>query len=152
FVHLPPLDGISAYGITPGWFYSADLWVYPSVAASHRDTAIPNFYGINTPPRFGDLEDRDADRWVSITAHFDDRRAQSCRATGPPDARPTRRQTIAICQSELVLLSIRPLSSLPETATDPPPAPEAGPSGSTVVALTFVAIVTFGLTTRVLRR
>ncbi len=117
FVDAPEgLGGAQAYRITPGWLDSARLTLFVTSREVAPGIGSGAFTGIYVPPSFGSVDRTFARSWVRVTAHFDDARAQRCRAMGSAGSTPDRAQAVALCSEELVLLAIS-RSTSPDTAT-----------------------------------
>jgi len=114
YVDMPDgLGGTSASGIKPFWLTEWGLMLYGASNAIRTNHANDS-YVIATAPKLGDLNARFAHRWVLVTAHFDDRRAKTCRGWGVDP--PTKTQSVRICRSIMVLSSIT-TTSAPDTST-----------------------------------
>lgn len=110
------LGGTSATYITPSWLTESGLTLYGSANAI-RNGMVNDFYVVAIPPGLGDLQARYARHWVSLTAHFDDPAARTCRGHGPKDAGPpTLAEAISACRSIMVMSSID-TTWAPDTAT-----------------------------------
>lgn len=121
FVDQPEgLGGTSASGIKPVWLTEWGLILYGASNAISTDHAN-DFYTIAIPPGLGDLNVHYARRWVVVTAHFDDRRARTCRGWGVDHV--SKKEALRACRSILVLSSVS-LTSAPDTSTGPTAATE----------------------------
>lgn len=107
------LGGTNASGIVPAWLTEWGLLLYGSSNAIRLGLAN-DVYVIAIPPKLGDLNKRYAHRWVMVTAHFDDPRARTCHGWGVD--KPTRKESVRVCRSILVLSSVS-LTSAPDTST-----------------------------------
>jgi hypothetical protein len=137
------IGGASAYSIRPLWLFSPSLIVFPSDAEVEPGVGQGPFTGLYVSPGFADLQSKYARSWVTITGHFMDSRASSCRATGAVGETPGRAQAIRICQSVFVLSSIHRQGDEPDTATlvdaRPSRTPSADPRQIATAALAFAA-------------
>ena len=144
FVNRPDgLGGTSAYGMRPGWFFSASLFVFTTQNELDPGFGEGPFTGIYVPPGFGELQSKYARSWVSLTGHFMDSRASRCRATGVAGETPSQAEAIRICQSVFVLSSIGRQGAAPDTATAIDAWPSRPPSshpGSIAVGLLAGAV------------
>ncbi len=115
FVDQPEgVGGTSAAGIKPAWLTEWGLLLYGASNAISTDHAN-DFYTIAIPPGLGDLNVHYARRWVVVTAHFDDRRARTCRGWGVDHV--GAKEAVRVCRSILVLSSVS-LTSAPDTSTE----------------------------------
>jgi len=122
FVPRPDgIGGTSAYSITPSWLNGLDgSW---ALLSSGRNTASIAGY---VPPALGHCFGPDgatcpfrfyANRWVTVSGHFDGPVAQTCRyGEHPPGADFTVANAIAECQVEFIVLSVG-TAALPATST-----------------------------------
>ncbi|MEO5940856.1 MAG: hypothetical protein ABIZ72_07720 [Candidatus Limnocylindrales bacterium] len=125
YVNQPDgIGGTTSYTLTPEWIVAGSLIVFGSSREISPGYGDGSFFFISIPPRFGELQDRYARRWVTIRGHFNDANATSCSASGPVGATPTTAQAVAICRTMFVLSSIR-TSAPPDTATGPSTADDA---------------------------
>ena len=100
------LGGASAYTIAPQWLWSPRLFVFTTDRELAPGFGDGPWTGVYAPPGLGDLQARYARQWVTLTGHFRDRRATTCRAVGVPGATPDSAQTIRMCQAAFVVSAV----------------------------------------------
>jgi hypothetical protein len=117
FVNRPGgLGGTQAYRITPLWITNPTLTLFGSTREVAPGFGDGPFFFISTRPGSGDLQAQFARRWVTVSGHFRDSAAGSCRATGVAGQTPNREQAVAICRTMFVLSSLTEADP-PDTAT-----------------------------------
>lgn len=115
--YLAPASGIGGLGngVVPAWLGEWSglpdvLWLkpHPADGCSAADDCIwmflfaPNAPAVPLTP----------DRWVTLTGHFDDPAALTCRATGTgPDAVTSDAEAIVQCREHFVMTKIRTVAS-----------------------------------------
>jgi hypothetical protein len=143
FIPVPEgLGGTNAYSIAPTWLDDwAGSWVLLSAGPGRASTVA------FVPPALGRCQADPAgphcpfrpyaNRWATVSAHYDGPVAQTCRyASHPPGKGYSKHAAVAECRAKLIVLSVGP-DSLP--ATDAVAAPEAEPRGAPAAPVWFIA-------------
>ena len=142
FIPVPEgLGGTSATTIAPAWL---DDWLGSSVllGTGPRGASTVAF----VPPALGHCAlgpngqgcpfRSYANRWATVSAHYDGPVAQTCRySSHPPGKGFSKQAAVAECRAKLIVLSVGP-DSLP--ATDAVTAPSAAPRGGPAALAWFV--------------
>lgn len=98
-------------GLKPEWFAQLSMAVLigePGGAYPNPGTAV---WAV-IHPDVAELREQAMDRVVSVTAHYDDPAAATCRydpyQSFPGDQEPPREEVVAMCRSTLVIIGIGP--------------------------------------------
>jgi hypothetical protein len=120
FVRDPGVHGwLPVYGLSPGWFLHIGLFVATTTGPEAERAPLTS---LAIRPGLGDLQAEHVGYWVTVTGHFDDPAAATCRAVGPAGATPTRAQAVAICRSIFVVTGVT-RAATPSTSTATPSGP-----------------------------
>jgi hypothetical protein len=148
FVQRPCTDGCggtTAYVLAPLWLDSM-LGSSVELGTGPRSASITAFVppAIGRCSAFADLKSCPfrPDHWATVKARFNDPIAQKCRYSyHPPGPGFTKKDAIAECRADLVVLSVVPAAPETDVAVAVPEDPAGEPVGLPLVAIFTVVLL-----------
>jgi hypothetical protein len=140
------IGGTSATGVRPGYWEWPGLILFGASRTNRYGSTAGTYLGIVVPDGWGDLQRRFRHSWVDATVRFNHPLARQCVGYGPKKlGRPTRKEAVAICRRQPVILSIARVVRTPATdatpALKPAHAAPSGPIGRTTPGAPWIAVL-----------